>query len=276
MASANMKQFFAILSLLSLAASAFAVQLISPVSAEIGQGSQIVMGNAGPGQTFYVEVNPNVPTGGKYNQGGAYDRLIATRLPDGWISVPSKLYGKSLQTDITIPKDAANGEYNVELTLWDEAGESGLGDNVTFTASVTVTNDVMDMKVEPSSLSVGAGQPARYTITVNNKGIANDVFEVGSSGVRDWEFKRSIYVSSGTSKTINYEVVGNEEADYAVKIWSRSSSSDKIYSESPVSLRVNTDLLSDFRATNRGVLLFPLTEAPVYFIAGLVSNLFPY
>ncbi|MCX6769423.1 MAG: hypothetical protein NT051_01955, partial [Candidatus Micrarchaeota archaeon] len=234
----------------------------------------IIIGNAGPGQTFFVVVDGAVSTGGKYGIGGAYDRMFASSLPDGWASTPSKLYAKSLQTDITIPKDAPDGEYQVGLTLWDEAGESGLGENVSFIAKVMVTKDVMDIKVDPSSLSVGAGQPARYTITVNNKGIANDVFEVGSLGVRDWEFKRSIYIPSGTSKTINYEVVGNEEADYAVKIWARSSSSQNIYSEAPVSLRVNTDLLSDFRATTRGVLLFPLTEAPAYFFAGLISNFF--
>jgi hypothetical protein len=240
----------------------------------ISEGAQINIGVAGPGQTFIVVVDPNELSGGRFGTGGAYDQLFASRLPDGWSSTPSKLYGKTLQADITIPKEAADGEYEVEFTAWDEAGDAGLGPNVSFTAKVAVSRDVMDMKVDPPAISTGAGQPARYAITINNKGIANDVFEVGSSGVRNWEFKRSIYIPSGTSKTITYEVAGEEEADYAVKIWARSSSSGMIYSESPVSLTVNTDLLSDFRATNRGVLLFPLTEAPAYFIAGLISNLF--
>jgi hypothetical protein len=42
-----------------------------------------------------------------------------------------------------------------------------------------------------------------------------------------------------------------------------------------VTLRVNTDLFSDFKAVNRGVLLFPSAEAPLYFIVGLLSNLIP-
>jgi hypothetical protein len=261
--------------LLALLTPAFAASVVSPVATEIAQGSQIVVGNAGPGQTFAVVVEPRETTGGRYGQGGAYDQLVATSLPPGWAAVPSKLYAHPLQADITVPKDAPDGDYEVQLTLWDEAGEEGLGPNVTFSAKVSVTKDVMEMKAEPSSLSVGAGQPARYTITINNKGIANDIFTVGSSGVRDWEFKRAIYISSGTSKTINYEIVGNEEADYNVKIWAQSSSSSQIYAESPVTLRVNTDLFSDFRAVNRGVLLFPLTEAPVYFVAGLISNFLP-
>ncbi|MCX8194739.1 MAG: hypothetical protein N3G22_01365, partial [Candidatus Micrarchaeota archaeon] len=161
------------------------------------------------------------------------------------------------------------------LTLWDEAGEQGLGGNVTFKVKVKVTTDVMDMGVEPSFLSVGAGQPARYTITVVNKGIGADTFTVGSRGVRNWLFQRSLYIPAGTSKSISYEVVGEEESEYSLKLWARSSSSEQIYAEREVSLRVRTDLFSDYRAVNHGVLLFPITQAPLYFVVGLLSNLLP-
>ncbi len=252
----------------------FAVQLLSPVSTDVSSGSQVSVGNVGPGQTFAVVIEPRVSTGGKYGIGGAYDQMFVTSLPEGWSGSPSKLYGSPLQAEVTVAKDAPDGEYQVDYTLWDEAGSEGLGGNVTFSVLVQVTRDVMDMKVEPSYVSVGAGQPARYSITVLNKGIANDVFSVWSTGVRDWEFRKSIYIPSGTSRTLTYEVVGSEEADYKVALFARSSSSDSISSQRDVSLRVNTDLFSDYRAVNRGVLLFPLTEAPVYFAVGLLSNLF--
>lgn len=255
--------------------AASAVSVLSPVSAEVAAGSEISIGDVGPGQTFAVAAEPKSSTGGKYGIGGAYDRMAASSLPDGWSSTPSRLYGSPLQTDVTVPKDAADGEYILELTLWDEAGSEGLGQNVSFNVRVAVTKDVVGMAVEPSSLSVGAGQPARYTITVVNKGIANDVFSVGSSGVRNWEFRRSVYIPSGTSKTLSYEVVGSEEADYKVSIEARSSSSDAISSQREVTLRVNTDLFSDYRAVNKGVLLFPMTESPLYFVSGLLSNLLP-
>ena len=263
---------FAALALLPLS---FSLGILSPVAAPVEQGMAIQVGNVGPGQTFAVVVDPKQSTGGKYNIGGAYDLLFASSLPEGWSSTPSKLYATPLQADITVPKDAQDGNYEVELTLWDEAGNEGLGGNVTFTVNVPVTRDVMDMKVEPSSLDVGAGQPARYTITILNKGIANDIFTIGSTGVRNWEFQRSVYIPSGTSKPLTYEVVGNDESDYSVKIWARSASSDQIYSEAPVLLHVYTDLFSDYKAVNRGVLLFPLTEAPIYFVTGLLSNLLP-
>jgi len=270
-----MKQTLAFLALLALLSPAYPLSILSPVSSEISGGSEISFGVVGPGQTFAVVVEPKVATGGRYGLGGAYDQMFATGLPSNWTSNPSKLYANPLQADVTVPKDAADGEYAVIFTVWDEAGNEGLGGNVTFTAKVMVSRDVMDMRVEPPFIAVGAGQPARYSITILNKGIANDIFTVGSIGVRNWEFRRSIYIPSGTSKTLSYEIVGNEEADYKVKLYSRSSSSDRIYAESEAGLRVNTDLFSDYRALNRGVLLFPLSEAPLYFVTGLISNLLP-
>lgn len=266
---------FVLLALMIAISFSFAVSVLSPVSAQVEQGSEITIGDVGPGQTFAVVSEPKTSTGGRFGFGGAYDRMIASSLPYGWSSSPSKIYASPLQVDITVPKDASDGEYYVELTLWDEAREQGLGENVTFSAKVKVTREVMDMKVEPSHLSVGAGQPARYTITIVNKGIASDTFTVGSRGVRNWVFQRSVYIPSGTSKALNYEVVGEDESDYSLTLWARSSSSDRIYSERDATLRVNTDLFSDYRAVNRGVLLFPIIEAPIYFVVGLLSNLIP-
>lgn len=260
---------------MAAAACISAINVLAPVSAQIGQGSQISIGSVGPGQTFSVIVDPKLTVGGKYGLGGQYDELFANSLPPNWTSTPSSIYGDPLQADITVPKDAADGQYAVGLTLWDEAGDQGLGPNVTFTVNVTVTQDVMSMSVAPTYLSVGAGQPARYTITVNNKGSANDVFTVGSSGVHDWEFQREIYVPASSSETVTYEVVGNDEANYQVDIWARSTSSDQIYQQVPVALIVNTNLFSDYRAINNGVLMFPVTEAPVYFVMGFLSNFLP-
>ncbi|MEM4633918.1 MAG: hypothetical protein QW275_02065 [Candidatus Anstonellaceae archaeon] len=268
-------RLFALFFGLMLAACPFAISVLAPVSAQIEEGEQILVGDVGPGQTFIVSVEPKVQSGGKYGLGGAYDMLIATSLPSGWSSSPSKLYSNPLQADITVPVDALPGNYLVELTLWDEAGEQGLGKNVSFYINVSVRRDVMDIKVEPPFRFVGAGQPARYTINILNKGIANDIFIVGSSGVRNWEFRRSIYIPAGTSKAVDYELVGEEESDYQVKIWAKSSSSDAIRSEHEVRLKVHSNLFSDYRAVNKGVLLFPLTQAPLYFVTGLLSNLLP-
>lgn len=271
-----MKKFAALALFISLfASSSFSISVLSPVSLQVPADSQIAVGVVGPGQTFAVSVDPSSSSGGRYNLGGAYDQLFVSALPSGWSGSPSKIYGSPLQAEVTAPKDAADGSYLVKFTLWDESGDAGLGDDISFWANVTVSRDVMDMKVEPSYLSVGAGQPARFAITVVNKGIANDIFTIGSSGVRNWEFRRGVYIPSGTSKTLTYEIAGDEESDYTVQLFAQSSSSDAIRAQREVQLRVNTDLFSDYRAVNKGVLLFPLPEAPIYFVVGLLSNLLP-
>jgi hypothetical protein len=261
------------LTIMLISAGAFAVDVIGPVSAQISNGSVISLGSVGPGQTIYITVEPNVSTGGKYGIGGEYNQMFVTSLPQNWTSMPSELYQNPMQAQVTVAPDAQDGNYQIGFTLWDQSGD--LGPNLTFFANVTIANDVMNMSVSPSFISVGAGQPARYLITVDNTGSANDIFTVGSTGVRSWDFLRSIYIPANSSRTVTYEVVGDDEADYQVEIWARSSSSDLIYAQTPVSLQVNTNLLSDMRAVNDGVLLFPSTEAPLYFVAGLVSNLFP-
>jgi len=155
----------------------------------------------------------------------------------------------------------------------DEYGLEELG-NDRVRLLVEVKRDVMGMTVEPKSQEVGAGQPARYMITISNTGSANDIFVVSSSGVRNWNFKKSVYIPGGSSKQITYEVVGDEEERYSAAIEARSASSDLISASENVELVVKASAASDFKAATRGLLIFPIIEGPVYYIFGLVSNLF--
>src|SRR3989338_1764457 len=126
---------------------------------------------------------------------------------------------------------------------------------VPFTIVVDVEKDIMDMQIANTYIQTGAGQPARYHISVYNKGAANDVFEVSASGVRGWAFKKSIYAPAGSSREIEYEVVGNDEATYELSIKARSISSSLISAQQSVKLNVKSDLAADYRATTKGVML---------------------
>jgi len=70
-----------------------------------------------------------------------------------------------------------------------------------------------------------------------------------------------------------YEISENEEARYVPNIKVVSSSSDLITYEQKVIFVVQSNLLSDFKATNHGIFIFPIFEAPAYALAGLISNL---
>jgi hypothetical protein len=146
--------------------------------------------------------------------------------------------------------------------------------NISFVIKLRITYDVMDFDVSPKKMTVGPGQPARFAIKIANKGATGDVFDVSATGAKRWEFKKTVFVPAQSSKTIYYEIVGNEEQVYQTPIKVISLASNKISAEKNVTLTIRSDLLGDYKATNNGVVVFPIFEGLVFSLAGLLSNLF--
>lgn len=248
------------------------VQLITPVSQELQGGEVIDLGSIGPGQTVTLEINPSVQTGGIHGIGGKYDLAWAEELPEGWKGKQSKLYGNPLQVAISAASNANEGDYTAKVIVGDEEDAEQLG-NLSFNVKIHITWDVMDSSVTPKSVVTGPGQPARYYITITNKGSTGDVFEIRSKGIERWRFAKQTYVPAQSSKTIFYEIVEEEEEFYEPIIEVVSSSSDIIKEEHKVEFQVSSDLLADYKATNNGILLFPIFESAIYSFAGLIANL---
>lgn len=259
--------------MLMLLGCSLAVRVISPVQTEVENHDVVYLGEIGPGQTIEIQINPRVDQGGILGKGGYYDIAKATDLPSGWSSEASKLYGNPLQVTLTAPSGAREGEYSSEITVIDEMNGEELG-NITFTVAVNITWDVLGMDVSPAIQTVGPGQPAKFTITIYNKGAASDAFEVSAHGARQWEFKKAVFVPAKSSKMIFYEIAGKEEETYKSQVSIVSLASDKIHQERNVTLNIRPDLISDCKATNHGTLIFPMFEAMIYAMAGLLSNFF--
>lgn len=254
----------------------FALTLQSPSVAGVDDGDVIDLGTIGPGQTVSILIDPIVKEGGIHGTGGYYDLAYADDLPRGWKSEKSELYGNvyaPLQVTITADPDTPEGNYTALVTVADEGNGEMLG-NVTFTVKVRITWDVMDVDVTPEYKTVGPGQPARFGITILNKGSTSDVFEVSAEGPKRWEFTKPVFVPAESSRIIYYEIVAEEEETYKATISVVSLASRNIAEEKNVTLFVHSDLLGDYKATNNGVMVFPIFEAPIYAMAGLISNLF--
>ncbi len=261
------------LALILLVSLSFSITIVSPLRTEVEEGRVINLGKIGPGQTVFIEINPIVTKGGVHGSGGTYDKAIAENVPRGWTSEESKLYGNPLQVTITAHPDAPEGNYSAQITVIDEFNGEELG-NVTFTAKVQITWDVMDFTVKPSSIETGPEQPGRFYITISNKGSTSDAFEVSASGTKRWEFKKAVFIPAYSSRTIPYEIAAEEEEVYKTTIRVVSLASDKIADEKNVTLVVKPDLLGDYEATNNGVIVFPIFQTPIYSVAGLLSNIF--
>ncbi|VVC04876.1 Uncharacterised protein [Candidatus Bilamarchaeum dharawalense] len=262
------RSIFVLMFLLSLS---FAINIVSPSAHAIKDGDIIDLGTIGPGQTVSILIDPKVNEGGIHGIGGLYDQAIAEDLPRGWTSTQSKLYQNPLQVTITADPNTAEGDYVTKVIVVDENDGEKLG-NVTFYVKVRITWDVMDFEVTPSYIKVGPGQPARFAIKITNKGSTSDVFEVSSAGSKRWEFKKPIFVPAESSKTVYYEIVGTEEETYQTTIKVVSLASSNIADEQNVTLFIRSNLLGDFKATNNGVLVFPIFESLTYSLAGFLSN----
>lgn len=262
-----------ILALILAFSAAFSIDLVSPSRSGVDNGDIIDIGTIGPGQTVSILIDRKVTTGGIHGEGGFYDLAVAEDLPRGWTSKESKLYQDPLQVTITADPEAPEGLYTMRVKAIDEGDGEELG-NVSFIARVRVTWDVMDFDVSPGYKSVGPGQPARFGLTITNKGSTGDAFQVSATGPKRWEFTKAVFVPAESSRTVYYEIVGEEEETYSADLKVVSLASDRIAEEKNVTLMIKSDLLGDYKATNNGVLIFPIFEAPLYALAGLISNLF--
>jgi len=251
----------------------FAVDLVSPMKGGVGNGDVIDLGTMGPGQTVYIQIDPKVGVGGIHGQGGIYDQAMVGELPRGWTSVDSKLYQDPLMVTISADPDASEGNYSVRITVADENDGEKLG-NITFIAKARITYDIMDFDVSPNYRSVGPGQPARFKISITNKASTGDAFQVSATGAKRWEFVKPVYVPAQSTKSVYYEIVGDEEETYRTTIDVVSLASRNINASENVTLFIRSDLIGDYKSTNSGVLVFPIFQAPVYSLAGLLSNLF--
>ncbi|MBI4399155.1 hypothetical protein HY570_00250 [Candidatus Micrarchaeota archaeon] len=248
------------------------LELVEPVNKLIKNGDTVYLGVAGPGQTVFLVANSRVTSGGSNNLGGRWDQIEVRSLPEGWNAEPSLLYEQPMITRITISPNASDGEYEIVVVAIDEGDKEKIGNNVQFIAKVNVSKEVMQVDISPKVIVTGASQPASYVITVRNYGVAADTFEVSSRGVPLWNFTKSLYIGPGSERSINYEITGNEEKEWDVYLKVRFGTTDLMTHEEKVRLVVNTNLISDYKATARGYLIFPLIEWPIYAVTGFLSN----
>lgn len=250
-----------------------AFHIIAPVDKEVSEGDIIYIGSMGPGQTIDILIDEKVTKGGKFGEGGVYDLAVVDRVPIDWKGIPSKLYDHPLRVAITADPNAKEGEYLAKIKLIDENNIEELGEK-SFYVKINITYDVMDANIEPLYAKTGPGQPAKFSITINNKGSTGDVFIINAEGPKRWELKRSIFVPAKSSRTIVYEIAGNEEEVFKTEIKVCSAASPIIHAEKNITVDIRSDILSDMKATNNGVLVFPIFEGIVYSFFGLISNLF--
>jgi hypothetical protein len=276
--SRDMKKLALLLMLLACISASFALfaTVKEPVSQTLYVRNSMQLGNAGPGQTIYLVVDRGTDGGNCPNDycTDGWDTVVATKLPSGWLVEPSPYYENPMKVKIKIAPDAYDGQYNLTLVAVDEGNYNGLG-NMTFYAIVNVSRDVFEISVDPTRVETGVGQPALYNIRIRNTGAASDPFEIKAreGDLPAWNFKKSVLVNYGSERVIPYEVVLDEENVKVFNIEVTSLSSPLINKDMSVVIDSKSSLVTDWKATTHGVLIFPALEQLIYGLVGLLSGL---
>ncbi|MBU0586864.1 hypothetical protein KJ780_05095 [Candidatus Micrarchaeota archaeon] len=261
-----------LLAFLILLSSAYSLTILEPISNEIKNGDELFLGEIGPGQTISISIDGRPTTGGIQGLGGAYDLAYANELPEDWSATPSDPLGKILQVKITSAKNAKDGEYRVRIDVLDEGDREQLG-NVTFYIVLKITHNVFSVEADKNSAEALSGQPARFYLTITNKVNTGDVFSITSSSQSNAGYTKYVYVPPKSSKTLVYEFVSNEEEEFSPQIYISSRSSENVNATLNMNVKVHSSLPADYKATNNGLLFFPIMNGIFYALAGLISNL---
>lgn len=250
-----------------------AIPMLDPFQKEIANNEIVYLGEIGPGQTLSLSLDGRPTTGGVFGKGGAYETANAIELPHGWTAQASDYAGIPLQVKISSEKYAPEGEYTIKIKVSDEDDKEKLG-NITFFVKINITHDVIDVEVDKTKKEALTNQPVRFYITLRNKVNAGDVFSISSFNIPKWAFKKYVYVPPMSSKTLYYEVISKEEEEYNPIISITSESSPMISKTLNTSINVHSTALGDLKATNNGLLFFPVLGGIIYALAGLFSNFF--
>ena len=251
-------------------ACATSLTVIEPTVQTVYNDGSVMVGSAGPGQTVYLVAERYSDDAGTE---AVWDSIRGVTVPDGWEIEDSPYYENPMKLKIKIAPNAANGQYNLTLMAEDEGNYHGKG-NMTFYAIVTVDQEVISINVRPTGVQTGVGQPATYYVTIENTGVASDVFQIRADGLPAWEYSKIVLVNYQSEKTIPYEVVANERLeDHAFTLEVTSMNSPMIHKETGVALDTRNNLISDWKATSHGAIIFPILEQPIYSILGLLGQL---
>jgi len=259
----------------SIVSAASAAEVFEPFASTVQDGGTVNLGTIGPGQTLAITVNGVAP--GLGGEQGNWGVLGVLETPNGWSGFDSAVFAKRMRATVKADPGAADGVYTVKFILTeceskDEICEAkhGLG-SVTFFGTIRVSRSVLATAVPTTEVTTGVNQPARYTVVIENRGNANDVFEISAEGVPAWNFKKSVHVPAGGRLNTFYEIAVNEEKSYLPTITIKSISSDELKQSYDVSLVSKSDLAGDVRATKNGVLLFPAILEPLYSLMGILG-----
>ncbi len=262
-----------ILSVALASAASTYLQVQGPISQTIYSNGTVYLGKVAPGQSFYVLANAStVNTTGYYVNIG-WDRLVAVRLPSGWSSQESPLYENPMKMKVTVPANATDGNYTIGIEAVNVQNYSRLG-SLAFNATITVTPDVFDVKVSPTTVYSVIEAPEVLNVTINNTGISDDPFIISALGLPAWNVSDQVISLHSKATSFSYPIFINEPGAYTFNLTVGSSTSALVAKSYRITSYVSESLLYDYKSVDHGAVLSPVVLEPVYAFMSLLSYIY--
>ncbi|MDE1860203.1 MAG: hypothetical protein KGH72_00615 [Candidatus Micrarchaeota archaeon] len=254
-------------------ANATYLNIEGPVAGTLYNNGTIYLGKVAPGESFYVLASATTANSSGYLVNIGWNRLETTELPAGWSSQPSPLYQDPMKMKITVSPNAPVGNYRILIKAINVQNYSKLG-NISIIAYVNVSPDVFNVKVAPTDINTGIGQPTNLYVTINNTGISDDPFVISATGLPAWNQTVSVISLHSTKNTFIYPVFVNESGTYPFKLTISASTSPEVNKTFDINLTARESLLNDYSAITQGAVLSPIVFAPAYSVMALISYIY--
>lgn len=251
------------------------VTMTEPFNATVQQNGSIYLGKVGPGQTFYVTISAATQNVSGANVSIGWDELVASSLPQGWITQNSPLYTTYPSVKIAVSPQASNGSYSFNLTAINVGNYSKVG-SLRFTAYVNVTPDVFKLNATPVYINAGPGVPEDIYVTINNTGVSDSPFNITVHGLPAWNYSSTVIALHHTVGRFVYPVYENEPGKYNIQLYVSSIASPLVYEQSNITLITKASVGNDYAALGQGALTFPIVYSPAYAVMYLISLIAKY
>ena len=244
------------------------IHLVSPVDETIPNGGTVFLGNVSPGQSFEIKVTPDITFGEREITVDKWDYLeILTSLPSDWDTQNSEISTSVLVAKVTVPKNAAAGQYYARIRTTDTGGD-------VIPSEATLTFTVLPGLTKPSLTAplrtITQDEVAEFQITILNTSIASDVVSIETDLPASWYTPTMIPIkpSQNVNASIFVRPLGSGTKDF--KIFVKSTNSGENVASFNARIISNTTLGGALNSAKEGPILYPSFELPVYSLINLL------
>ncbi|MBN1159862.1 MAG: hypothetical protein JXA43_01330 [Candidatus Diapherotrites archaeon] len=244
------------------------MHIVSPIDETVPNGATVFLGNVSPGQSFEIRVTPDITFGERQITVDKWDFVeILPSLPSDWETENSEISTSVLVAKVTVPKNAAAGQYYVKVRATDTGGD-------VIPSDATLTFTVLPGLTKPSLAAplktISQDDVAEFQVTILNTSIASDIVRIETDLPASWYTATSIPIKPSQNVTASLFVrpLGSGTKDF--KIFVKSMNSGETVSSFNARIISNTTLSGALNSAKEGPMLYPAFELPIYSLVNLL------